>query len=305
MIRGEKEVKDAFAFLDSSENPTISFPPLTPSGFPGRLDIDQFFPESVCLAWVTKALLAVYLLPPQEEGADTTAAFFVICGVEGKAAYRSGDHYGEFLCELRSAVSECAPRFCDDDNLGILMTGIATGIGVLLRRGGRSKALGGYTWLFHELSGPDTFMCMDLAEAVAVAYQVCAGETTEGFEHWEIDEHGCPLSDDRAFLPSDPALDHALSDYRLRADAERKAKKPKRSTRVRELLWNSYPHICGICGNQIDLFDEMHVDHIIPLSRGGKDILANLQLTHAKCNLKKGSDTPEGDDEGEDANDDT
>lgn len=85
--------------------------------------------------------------------------------------------------------------------------------------------------------------------------------------------------------------------------AETTPKKPKRSTRVRELLWNSYPHVCGICGNQIDSFDEMHVDHIIPLSRGGKDILANLQLTHANCNLKKGSDMPEGDDE--EADDDT
>lgn len=74
---------------------------------------------------------------------------------------------------------------------------------------------------------------------------------------------------------------------------EEKTQKPKRTTNVRELLWNSYPHVCGLCGNKIETIDEMHVDHIIPLSRGGKDILANLQLTHASCNLAKGSKTIE------------
>lgn len=31
----------------------------------------------------------------------------------------------------------------------------------------------------------------------------------------------------------------------------------------------------------------MHIDHIIPLAKGGKNVVANLQLTHACCNLKK------------------
>ena len=39
----------------------------------------------------------------------------------------------------------------------------------------------------------------------------------------------------------------------------------------------------------IKSIDDMQVDHIIPISRGGKDILANLQLTHRECNLSKGS----------------
>lgn len=106
-------------------------------------------------------------------------------------------------------------------------------------------------------------------------------------------------------VPYNPSKDVARDFRQLVSQWNPAGPKHTRAKSVRKMLWNSYPHICGICGNQIDSFDEMHVDHIIPLSRGGKDILANLQLTHVKCNLKKGSDMPEGDDEGEDANDDT
>jgi hypothetical protein len=97
------------------------------------------------------------------------------------------------------------------------------------------------------------------------------------------------------FLEYVPALDNIIIDYNetfiknAEKASEKPAKKPKRTTNVRELLWNSYPHICGLCGEQINSIDEMHVDHIIPLSRGGKDILANLQLTHARCNMDKGN----------------
>lgn len=97
------------------------------------------------------------------------------------------------------------------------------------------------------------------------------------------------------FLEAVPALDNILHDYNetfiknAEKASEKSEKKPKRTTNVRELLWNSYPHVCGLCGEQINSIDEMHVDHIIPLSRGGKDILANLQLTHARCNMDKGN----------------
>lgn len=107
-----------------------------------------------------------------------------------------------------------------------------------------------------------------------------------------------------AMVPYSPSKDVARDFRQLASQWNSAGPKHTREKSVRKMLWNSYPHICGICGKQIDSFDEMHVDHIIPLSRGGKDIIANLQLTHAKCNLKKGSDTPEGDDGLEDDDDD-
>jgi 5-methylcytosine-specific restriction endonuclease McrA len=33
----------------------------------------------------------------------------------------------------------------------------------------------------------------------------------------------------------------------------------------------------------------MHIDHIYPVSRGGGDELSNLQVTHSRCNMAKGS----------------
>ena len=48
---------------------------------------------------------------------------------------------------------------------------------------------------------------------------------------------------------------------------------------------------CGECGANItsELTETPHVDHIIPLARGGTNDLVNLQLLCSKCNLKKGA----------------
>lgn len=58
----------------------------------------------------------------------------------------------------------------------------------------------------------------------------------------------------------------------------------------------SKDHICAICHRVIDVdapaFSPLavEVDHIVPRSRGGSlyDV-DNLQLTHSKCNRKKGA----------------
>lgn len=46
---------------------------------------------------------------------------------------------------------------------------------------------------------------------------------------------------------------------------------------------------CGICGEAIPAGEEFHVDHIIPVSRGGSDHADNLQMAHARCNQIKGA----------------
>jgi 5-methylcytosine-specific restriction endonuclease McrA len=45
--------------------------------------------------------------------------------------------------------------------------------------------------------------------------------------------------------------------------------------------------VCGICGEDVDPFD-YHVDHIVPLSRGGYHNLTNSQPAHPFCNISKG-----------------
>lgn len=56
---------------------------------------------------------------------------------------------------------------------------------------------------------------------------------------------------------------------------------------------------CYLCGQQLDFttprFDpySVHLDHIIPLNRGGEHSISNLAYTHAWCNLLKGARTPD------------
>lgn len=48
--------------------------------------------------------------------------------------------------------------------------------------------------------------------------------------------------------------------------------------------------ICNYCGVEVD---SPHIDHVIPMARGGKSILENLTVACLRCNSSKGSKTPE------------
>lgn len=59
---------------------------------------------------------------------------------------------------------------------------------------------------------------------------------------------------------------------------------------TRSEVWSKSRGICGICDASIEVSDGVwHIDHIVPLSRGGSDTLANTQAAHAYCNLSKGN----------------
>lgn len=47
--------------------------------------------------------------------------------------------------------------------------------------------------------------------------------------------------------------------------------------------------LCGICGGVVDASNPKayHYDHIVPLARGGAHVQSNIQLAHAKCNMRK------------------
>lgn len=55
------------------------------------------------------------------------------------------------------------------------------------------------------------------------------------------------------------------------------------------ILKNQQNNICLLCKNRILQNDETHIDHITPLSKGGKDEIRNMQIVHSHCNLKKGN----------------
>lgn len=59
-----------------------------------------------------------------------------------------------------------------------------------------------------------------------------------------------------------------------------------------------YGKLCHICESKINLSAPrkvgtkgwekgLHIDHIVPISKGGSDTLDNVRPTHALCNLKK------------------
>lgn len=56
---------------------------------------------------------------------------------------------------------------------------------------------------------------------------------------------------------------------------------------VRKLIYHQSKGRCKICGKPV-VFEEMTLDHIIPLSSGGKEDVSNLQCTHMECNQAKG-----------------
>lgn len=51
------------------------------------------------------------------------------------------------------------------------------------------------------------------------------------------------------------------------------------------LLWERQRGMCSICGRW--LLGTFHVEHVIPVSRGGEHTLANLALAHPLCNTRK------------------
>ena len=69
---------------------------------------------------------------------------------------------------------------------------------------------------------------------------------------------------------------------------------------TKEDVLKMYGNDCHICGTPIDLKAPrragrkgwehgLHLDHLIPISKGGPDTIDNIRPAHGVCNLKKGS----------------
>lgn len=59
-----------------------------------------------------------------------------------------------------------------------------------------------------------------------------------------------------------------------------------------QLIWENGKR-CAICGKKITSLDDLTVDHIIPLARGGRNVIENCQLAHKKCNEAKNDIMPD------------
>ena len=95
--------------------------------------------------------------------------------------------------------------------------------------------------------------------------------------------------------------------YRQRNPETQRSKSRRKRARQKDLI--SAPYLtkdvldlwgtdCHICGQAIDMrvtrrcgepgWEEgLHLDHVVPMSKGGPDIISNVKPTHARCNLVK------------------
>jgi len=69
---------------------------------------------------------------------------------------------------------------------------------------------------------------------------------------------------------------------------ERKARRLKNTSAVRAKLLKRDGECCWYCGGLL-ASAESNVEHLIPISAGGNNALANLVLTHNACNTKAGN----------------
>jgi len=81
--------------------------------------------------------------------------------------------------------------------------------------------------------------------------------------------------------PPDPPPD--LSDVPLGAWSEKRRSVPL-VMRARVIERDALR--CYLCGRDV-LAEDVHIDHIIPVRRGGQTALENLGVTHARCNISK------------------
>ena len=81
--------------------------------------------------------------------------------------------------------------------------------------------------------------------------------------------------------------------YRLRILAKTRARQARKrgvtvGTVDYRLVVQEANGRCGICGTEVGSA-LIHIDHKIPISKGGTHTQENLQLAHGRCNLRKGA----------------
>ncbi len=56
----------------------------------------------------------------------------------------------------------------------------------------------------------------------------------------------------------------------------------------RSIVWDRDSGICHVCNQAADPAD-WHLDHIMPIAKGGEHSYANTAVSHPRCNLSKGA----------------
>lgn len=72
-----------------------------------------------------------------------------------------------------------------------------------------------------------------------------------------------------------------INDYKSNNQRRLMTKKLRRKVMIRD------NYTCQSCGKYMPDEVGLHIDHIIPISKGGKTVISNLQVLCSKCNGKK------------------
>jgi hypothetical protein len=72
---------------------------------------------------------------------------------------------------------------------------------------------------------------------------------------------------------------------RIEEAVRQEGSRPTIPQSVRSAVWRRDGGRCVDCGSN----ENLHIDHIIPWSRGGSSTVRNLELRCESCNLKKGA----------------
>jgi ribosomal protein S27AE len=106
-------------------------------------------------------------------------------------------------------------------------------------------------------------------------------------------------------MATNPTKRHLLTpDARIRRQFESRLREADTQAYKRALAWGVKAelvsraellkrdgHTCYLCGGWLSIHD-LHIEHIIPVSRGGEHTPGNLKVAHKTCNLRKGKRLP-------------
>ncbi len=106
-------------------------------------------------------------------------------------------------------------------------------------------------------------------------------ECTARMAAWRKDNHEHDKANQRKRYAADPAKHLTYSDLRRAARHGVEAEKVDRN-----VVYDRDKGFCHICGVAV-FHENWHLDHIVPISKGGKHIYSNVAVSHPGCNIRK------------------